>query len=150
MNKRKGKKTKSILVVDDEPSTVEILEFALTEMGYNTVGANSGFEALDKYDTAKPDLLLIDFMMPEMAGLELLKRIREKDSSTPIVMLSAHSEPDLVMKAFEIGLDDFLLKPFRIEELQSSIDAALKFPVLKRWLIARLGGQHICVRDRGM
>ena len=126
MKKRKGNHGKTILVVDDEPEIVEILTFVLSEVGYTIIAAYDGDEALEKYKIVKPDLVLTNYVMPGMNGLELLQQIRQKDTSTPIVMLTCHDSIELAIEAFENGLDDFMAKPFRVEELKSKIEAAFR------------------------
>ena len=102
---------KKILVVDDERPISDIIKFNLTKEGYEVVTAFDGREALEQFEAEKPDLVILDFMLPELDGLEVAKEIR-KTSNTPIIMLSAKdSEFDKVI-GLEIGADDYVTKPF--------------------------------------
>ena len=116
---------KKILVVDDERPISDIIKFNLTKEGYEVVTAFDGREALEQFEAKKPDLVILDLMLPELDGLEVAKEIR-KTSHTPIIMLSAKdSEFDKVI-GLELGADDYLTKPFYLEELKMRIQALLK------------------------
>jgi two-component system phosphate regulon response regulator PhoB len=108
-----------ILVVDDEPEAVELLEFNLKQAGYGVTTAGDGSEALKKARTQTPDLIVLDVMLPEMDGFEICKSLR-LDSATvkiPIIMLTAKAaEIDRVL-GLELGADDYLTKPFSPREL---------------------------------
>ena len=116
---------KKILVVDDERPISDIIKFNLTKEGYEVVTAFDGREALEQFEAEKPDLVILDLMLPELDGLEVAKEIR-KTSHTPIIMLSAKdSEFDKVI-GLEIGADDYVTKPFGMMELISRIKAVLR------------------------
>mgnify|MGYP002577991833 CR=1 FL=1 len=116
---------KKILVVDDERPISDIIKFNLTKEGYEVVTAFDGREALEQFEAEKPDLVILDLMLPELDGLEVAKEIR-KTSHTPIIMLSAKdSEFDKVI-GLEIGADDYVTKPFGMMELMSRIKAVLR------------------------
>ena len=116
---------KKILVVDDERPISDIIKFNLTKEGYEVVTAFDGREALEQFEVEKPDLVILDLMLPELDGLEVAKEIR-KTSHTPIIMLSAKdSEFDKVI-GLEIGADDYVTKPFNILELKARIRALLR------------------------
>ena len=113
---------KKILVVDDERPISDIIKFNLTKEGYEVVTAFDGREALEQFEAEKPDLVILDLMLPELDGLEVAKEIR-KTSHTPIIMLSAKdSEFDKVI-GLEIGADDYVTKPFSNRELLARIKA---------------------------
>ena len=104
---------KKILVVDDERPISDIIKFNLTKEGYEVVTAFDGREALEQFEAEKPDLVILDLMLPELDGLEVAKEIR-KTSHTPIIMLSAKdSEFDKVI-GLEIGADDYVINHFLI------------------------------------
>ncbi|MBJ8349567.1 response regulator YycF [Streptococcus zalophi] len=116
---------KKILVVDDEKPISDIIKFNLTKEGYDVVTAFDGREALEKFHEEKPDLLILDLMLPELDGLEVAKEVR-KTSHLPIIMLSAKdSEFDKVI-GLEIGADDYVTKPFSNRELLARIKAHLR------------------------
>src|SRR5512137_1443411 len=108
-----------ILVVDDEPEAVELLEFNLRQAGFDVVTAADGAEALKKARTALPGLILLDLMLPEVDGLEVCKMLRRDPATTaiPIVMVTAKAaEIDRVL-GLELGADDYVTKPFSPREL---------------------------------
>ncbi len=114
-----------LLIVEDEPSLVEALEFALAEEGFNVVSASDGETSLALFDRERPDLVLLDLMLPSVSGTEVCKRIRAK-STTPIIMLTARdSEIDKVV-GLEVGADDYVTKPFSMRELVARVKAVLR------------------------
>ena len=114
-----------ILVVDDDTNICELLRLYLTKEGYQVTTANDGEEGLDKFNQVKPDMVLLDVMMPKMDGLEVCRRIR-KLGNTPVMMLTAKdTELDKVM-ALDGGADDYLTKPFSLMELASRCRALLR------------------------
>ena len=116
---------KKILVVDDERPISDIIKFNLTKEGYEVVTAFDGREALEQFEAEKPDLVILDLMLPELDGLEVAKEIR-KTSHTPIIMLSAKdSEFDKVI-GLEIGADDYVTKPFNILEIKARMKAIMR------------------------
>lgn len=116
---------KKILVVDDEKPISDIVKFNLTKEGYAVVTAFDGEEALSQFKAEKPDLVLLDLMLPKMDGLEVARQIR-KDNDTPIIMLTAKdSEIDKVL-GLEMGADDYVTKPFSNRELVARVKANLR------------------------
>ncbi|MGT2959692.1 response regulator YycF [Streptococcus caballi] len=116
---------KKILIVDDEKPISDIIKFNLTKEGYDTVTAFDGREAIAKFEEEKPDLIILDLMLPELDGLEVAKEVR-KTSHIPIIMLSAKdSEFDKVI-GLEIGADDYVTKPFSNRELLARVKAHLR------------------------
>jgi two-component system response regulator RegX3 len=114
-----------VLVVEDEPSLVEALEFGLAEEGFEVIAANDGAASLTLFDRERPDLVLLDLMLPELSGTEVCKRIRSH-SKTPIIMLTARdSEIDKVV-GLEVGADDYVTKPFSMRELIARVKAVLR------------------------
>ena len=115
----------SILVVDDERPISDIIKFNLTKEGYEVVTAFDGREALEQFEAEKPDLVILDLMLPELDGLEVAKEIR-KTSHTPIIMLSAKGEIFDKVLGLELGADDYMIKPFDSKELVARVKAVLR------------------------
>lgn len=116
---------KLILVVDDEKPISDIISFNLKNEGFEVETAYDGEEALEKFESASPDLILLDLMLPKIEGLEVCREIR-KTSSVPIIMLTAKdSEIDKVL-GLELGADDYVTKPFSNRELIARVKANLR------------------------
>ena len=117
-----------VLIVDDEEHIVELLQFNLVNAGYKVITANNGLDALNKLKENKPDLLLLDLMLPGMDGLDVCKEIkRDKETSkTSIIMLTAKSEELDKILGLELGADDYITKPFSIRELLARVKAVLR------------------------
>jgi len=114
-----------VLIVEDEPSLREALEYALNAEGFAVVACQRGDEALDVFRRERPDLVLLDVMLPGLTGTEVCRRIR-LTSATPIIMLTARdSEIDTVV-GLEVGADDYVSKPFSMRELIARIRAVLR------------------------
>ncbi len=114
-----------ILVVDDEPSIVDIIRFNLEREGFSVVTGSNGTEALAVFEKEKPDLLLLDVMMPEMDGLEVCRKLRET-SNVPILMLTARAEELDKVVGLEFGADDYITKPFSMRELMARVRTNLR------------------------
>ena len=114
-----------ILVVDDEASIVTMLAYNLKKEGYDVVTAVDGEVALEKFESEKPDLLLLDIMMPKMDGYEVCRKIREK-SNEPIIMLTARADEVDKVVGLEMGADDYVTKPFGNRELIARVKANLR------------------------
>ncbi|KXT73678.1 Two-component response regulator SA14-24 [Streptococcus sp. DD10] len=116
---------KKILVVDDEKPISDIIKFNMVKEGYEVLTAFNGREALEQFEAEKPDILILDLMLPELDGMEVARTIR-KTSNVPIIMLSAKdSEFDKVI-GLELGADDYVTKPFSNRELQARVKALLR------------------------
>lgn len=114
-----------ILVVDDEKPISDIIKFNLTKEGYDVITAADGKEALSLYSDESPDLVLLDQMLPEVDGIEVLRQIRSNDD-TPVIMVTAKdSEIDKVL-GLEMGADDYVTKPFSNRELVARVKANLR------------------------
>ena len=116
---------KKILVVDDEERMLRFIRLNLEHDGFQVIEATKGNEALDKMRTDMPDLILLDIMLPDIDGFEVLKRIREI-SNIPVIMLTAKGEEDDRVKGLELGADDYVTKPFSPRELVSRAKAVLR------------------------
>jgi DNA-binding response OmpR family regulator len=117
--------SKTILVVDDEERLVALLEAYLKKEGFRVVTAGNGKQAGEAARREKPDLIVLDIMMPEMDGLEFLKEHRRR-AETPVILLTARVEDDDRVVGLELGADDYLTKPFRPRELLARIRAVLR------------------------
>jgi len=114
-----------ILVVDDERRMVGFIRLNLEQDGFEVIEAYNGNEALERLRDSLPDLILLDVMMPDIDGFEVLRTIREI-SQVPVIMLTAKSEEDDKVKGLELGADDYVTKPFSPRELVSRVKAVLR------------------------
>jgi two-component system, OmpR family, KDP operon response regulator KdpE len=114
-----------ILVVDDEPPIRKLLRMGLTSQGYAVVDAPNGKAALEQL-AEKPDLVILDLGLPDVDGLELLRRIRTSHESLPIVVLSSRGDEAGKVAALDLGADDYVTKPFGMDELLARMRAALR------------------------
>src|SRR5437867_2475696 len=121
-----------ILVVDDTPKNVKLLADLLTVKGYNVVTAASGREALEQLETERPDLVLLDVVMPEMSGYEVCRTIRENPTTQilPVVMVTALDPAEERIKGLDAGADDFLIKPINRAELLARVQSLLRIKEL--------------------
>ena len=115
-----------ILLVEDEESLAKGLEFNLKEEGYQVVWADDGKKALEKFGIQKFDLIILDIMLPYFDGFEVAKRIRSEKPAVPILMLTARSGIKDKVKGLELGADDYITKPFQLEELLARVKSTLK------------------------
>src|SRR6202167_2193595 len=116
----------TILIVDDEPGVRDLLRDALEVAGYQTELASNGAEALDLLRRHDCNLCVVDINMPTMDGFEFLAKLREHDTTTPVLMLSARDSPVDVAKGLRYGADDYVRKPFSLEEILLRITAILR------------------------
>ena len=114
-----------ILIVEDDKGISDFVIPELEHEGYTTCLAVTGREALDKFESEKPDLILLDIMLPELNGLEVLRRIRAV-SSVPVILETARGESIDKVNGLNAGADDYIAKPFEIEELLARINAVLR------------------------
>ena len=117
---------KKILIVDDEKPIVEILTYNLQKEGYETIEAYDGEQAITLALTKKPDLILLDIMLPKVDGLTVCKRIRHTLSNVPILILSAKDEEIDKILGLELGADDYITKPVSVRELMARVKANLR------------------------
>ncbi|MBT7862310.1 MAG: sigma-54-dependent Fis family transcriptional regulator, partial [Gemmatimonadetes bacterium] len=131
-----------ILIVDDEPFNVDVLEQELEEQGYETCAANNGERALEILAEEKPDLVLLDWMMPGMDGIEVLQRMRatQEWQRIPVIMLTARTTTEDKVRGLDAGADDYVTKPIDEAELSARIRAMLR--------IARLEKENLSLRTQ--
>jgi len=117
----------TIMVVDDDPDIVTVLTIMLEEKEYKVRHAYSGLQLLSDLDGEKPDLIILDLMMPHMDGLEVLDRLKadQETSSIPVILLTAQDEFENIMSGYKKGADYYITKPFTKSQLVNSIDAIL-------------------------
>lgn len=116
---------KKILIVDDEKPIVDILKFNLKKEGYATIEAYDGEQAVEMALNQKPDLILLDVMLPKLDGFGVCKKLRQK-ITTPIIMLTAKEEEVDKILGLELGADDYITKPFSVRELMARVKANLR------------------------
>ena len=117
---------KSILIVDDAAFMRMMIKDILTKNGYEIAGeAENGIKAIEKYTETKPDLVMLDITMPEMDGIEALKRIKKLDPDSNIIMCSAMGQQAMVIEAIQAGAKDFIVKPFQAERVLEAVKKAL-------------------------
>jgi two-component system KDP operon response regulator KdpE len=114
-----------VLVVDDEPPIRKLLRMGLTTQGYQVIEAQNGRAAL-ALSAEKPDLIILDLGLPDMQGLDLLRTIRTQHEAVPIVVLSSRGDEAAKVQALDLGADDYVTKPFGMDELLARIRAALR------------------------
>lgn len=117
-----------ILVVDDEPDILSVLVYHLSREGYRVTTAIDGHGALATAESERPDLIILDLMLPGMDGYEVLQRLREDErtEAIPIILLTARREEEERVKGFEVGADDYITKPFSSRELALRVEALLR------------------------
>lgn len=134
--------TYKVLVVDDERVTVELLKLKLVEAKYDVVTALNGREGLEKIAAEHPDIILLDLMMPEMNGFDVLKEIREKykDKWRPVVILSSQNELESVIDCYKMDADLYMSKPVNIMEVLANLKKITDLLVLRDSIREDRGG----------
>lgn len=129
----------TVLVVDDEPRVGQLFKKVLSEEGYRVLTASSGREALALASEAKPDLILLDIVMPDLDGVSTLRELRKQENRAPVIMLTAQGTLQTAREAMILGAYDYITKPFNLDFLKS---------VLREALDERFTGQRegACVR----
>lgn len=113
---------KNILICDDAAFMRMMIKDILTKNGYNIAGeAENGVKAVEKYSETKPDLVLMDITMPEMDGIQALKKIKEADANACVIMCSAIGQQAMVIEAIQSGAKDFIVKPFQAERVLEAV-----------------------------
>lgn len=131
------KNNAKILIVDDNPKNLQLLGAVLRTKKYQLVVAQNGIQALDSINTVKPDLVLLDIMMPEMDGYETCMRIKDIPDlrKIPIIFLTAKTEKEDIVKGFELGAVDYITKPFNSKELLARVETHLKLKFTKEIIL---------------
>ncbi len=127
-----------VLLVEDEPAQLEVLRYNLDAEGYEVAAAETGDEALLLADELRPDLVLLDWMLPGVSGIEVLRRLKNRRQSAeiPVIMVSARTEEMDRVRGLETGADDYMVKPYSVNELMARIRTQLR-----RTRPASVGGQ---------
>lgn len=117
-----------ILIVEDDPSLVELLRYNLETEGFDVSVARDGEGGMEAIDTQDPDLVVLDWMLPNMSGIEICRQMRQKPATrqTPVIMLTAKGEESDRIRGLETGADDYMVKPFSPAELTARIKAVLR------------------------
>ncbi len=119
--------TRKIVLAEDEPQIARLIEFKLKKEGYSVISKENGEEALKAIKMDKPDLILLDIMMPVMGGYEVLRRLKEDENlkSVPVIMLTARAQEKDVVKGIDMGAEDYITKPFHPAELLARVKRIL-------------------------
>jgi two-component system response regulator RegX3 len=136
----------TILVVEDEDSFVEALTVGLKREGFRVQVARDGAEALDIFDSVKPDLVLLDVMLPKVSGIDVCRELRRR-SSVPIIMVTAKGGEIDTVVGLEVGADDYVTKPYRLRELVARMRAVLRRRSSEAAAVASLSGEALSVGD---
>ena len=112
-----------ILIVEDEPNVASLLHRNLLEYGHSIGIATNGVMGLDQILSNQYDLVLLDIMLPKKSGLEILRELKEVSNTTPVILLTALDTTDMVVQGLDLGADDYIAKPFKIEEVVARINA---------------------------
>jgi two-component system KDP operon response regulator KdpE len=114
-----------VLVADDEQRITKLVSMALTDEGFRVVTASGGEEALAKAEEVRPDIVLLDIVMPDLDGIEVMRQIRER-RSVPVILLTAKGSASDKAKGLDLGADDYIAKPFHLDELAARVRAVLR------------------------
>lgn len=136
----------NVLLVDDDRDLVDLITYALVRRGHQVVAASDGAQALHRWQTEQPDLLLLDVVMPRTGGLEVCRQIRQS-SPVPIIMISAYGDEDDLVRAYESGADDYIVKPFSMRQLLLRMDTVMRRVDGSQHGAGRVSGQRITIDD---
>src|SRR5512139_217128 len=114
-----------VLVADDEPRITKLVSMALTAEGFRVVTASGGEEALSRAEDVRPDIVLLDIVMPGLDGIEVMRQLRER-RSVPVILLTAKGSTADKAKGLDLGADDYIAKPFHPDELAARVRAVLR------------------------
>lgn len=134
-----------ILIIDDEPVTLKLLEEQLSPMGFRIFTSLSGRQGIETAKSLNPNLIVLDLKMPQMDGFQVLRNLRDDDITRdiPVMMLTSVKDKDTVVKAMKSGVIDYSVKPYDVETLRSKILSALRYSELKRRELAEERSEHI-------
>jgi two-component system response regulator RegX3 len=135
-----------VMIVEDEDSFVEALTIGLEREGFDVAVARDGFEALQRFDAIRPDLVLLDIMLPRIGGIDVCRELR-KTSGVPIIMVTAKGGEIDAVVGLEIGADDYVTKPYRIHELIARMRAVLRRTSIDHTPAAGMGATSVTVGD---
>ena len=117
---------RNVLICDDAAFMRMMIKDILTKNGYNVVGeAENGLRAVEKYNETKPDLVMMDITMPEMDGIQALKKIKEADPAAVVIMCSAMGQQAMVIESIQSGAKDFIVKPFQADRVLEAVQKAI-------------------------
>jgi two-component system response regulator RegX3 len=136
----------TILLVEDEESFIDALLVGLKREGFRVEVARDGFEALERFDAIRPDLVLLDVMLPRVSGIDVCRQLRKK-SQVPIIMVTAKGAEIDTVVGLEVGADDYVTKPYRIRELVARMRAVLRRNLQEPGTVAELSQGSIVVGD---
>jgi len=122
----------TLLIIDDDPLVNSSLQSVLQESFENVVAYTDAAEALEKIDTLRPDLILLDIFLGNINGLDILARLREREITIPVIMITAFSDIKLAVRAIKLGAEDFIVKPLDLEQLEVTIRKVLENYELRR------------------
>lgn len=125
---------KNVLIVDDDPDVLDMLKRLLEKLEYTPFVASNGEQGINIIDKNKIDVVVSDLVMPEMNGMELLKRVKSRKGDIPFVMITGYPTIETAVEAIQKGAYDYLTKPFQVEDVQIKIDRALEKRGLRRRL----------------
>ena len=137
-----------ILIVEDEHELLDFMKMRLEANGYEVIGAADGKEGFEKARQDKPDLILLDLMLPKMSGYELCRRVRAEGVTTPILMLTARGEEGDRVLGLDLGADDYVTKPFSLRELLARVRALLRRAQPPRTLLDELRVNNVAIDFR--
>lgn len=115
-----------ILIAEDDATSLHLLRKFLEAKGHFVIAAMNGQEALDKFSKEKPELVLLDVMMPKLDGWMVLQKLRESGAKTPVIMVTAKDSTDDKVRGFSTGADDYITKPFDLREVEARIEAVMR------------------------
>ncbi len=141
-------KKEKVLIVEDEMDLLDLVDFNLTRKGFVTAGALDGLEAMEKLDSFKPDIMVLDLMLPKLDGWEICRRLRRGKRDIPVIMLTAKCMPEDRVKGLEAGANDYVTKPFNIKELIIRIENLLekkRDTDLRRMLVHEMSNRVLAI-----
>ena len=124
--------SENILIVDDELSNRRILEQVLSRAGYSVETADGGSRALEQLDALRPDVIILDYMMPDLTGMDVLRELRKREDDTPVIMITAYGTIERAVEAIQEGAYDFITRPFKPDHITHVVRKALERQKLKR------------------
>ena len=136
----KNFKERTLLLVEDEDSIRESMQEVFSGVFQKVISASNGDEGLKKFKKFSPDIVIADIMMPIMDGLEMSKQIKEVSKNTPVIILSAYSEKERLLKAIDVGIDKYVIKPIDMDELFVVLEQIVKTKIIGADIIEISGG----------